>query len=79
MDIISAGLALAVKILELVNTERSRALIQDAKNIQIEHQEECEKAYDQQDDAKIVSIEKRAVILMQAANNEFKNIQAKSS
>lgn len=76
--LITAGIALATEIFKYLNTEESRKYIDKMVELQLGIQKEEEKGY-KSDDAKIESMHKELIIIMEAAKNELALLQANSS
>lgn len=77
MDPVTAGLELAREIFKLINTERTRKYIDRSVDLELELQRELEKPYDKQDDQRIVSLRKERIIIISAAKDELKFLEAK--
>lgn len=64
------ALLLATKVMETINTDKARQLINDVKDIKLKILEEESKGYFS-DDPKIETLKKQATILIEAATAEF--------
>lgn len=69
MDIVTAALALAEKVLEFIDTNNARKLINDVKQIKLDILDEENRGY-ASDDAKLETLYKRSKILFEAAQQE---------
>ena len=75
-SLIGAGLGLAAEIFKFLNQKEATKYIDRCVKLQLEIKEEEEKPYDQQNDAKIVSLRKEAIILMEAAKAQLEQTRA---